>query len=172
MKPQHRVALIATLSVSTTNFTLAGSVTTSFTVNATVASNCLVSSTSLNFGIYDPLSTSDATTSSTITVKCSKGTAYTIALNAGTYSGATDSTRQMTYTGPLTLASSDPMSYGLYSDSAFVNTWGTSAGMTVASTGIGLNTGIDHTVYGKIPKNQYNVNAGGYQDTIVATISY
>ncbi|NCW77995.1 MAG: SCPU domain-containing protein [Oxalobacteraceae bacterium] len=172
MKPQQRVALIAALFVSTSNFALAATATTSFTVNATVASNCLVSSTSLNFGTYDPLSTSDATATSTINVKCSKGTAYTIALNAGTRNGATDSTRQMTYTGPLTLASSEPMSYGLYSDSLYANNWGTGAAATVASTGVGLNTGIDHTVYGKIPKNQYNVNAGGYQDTIVATISY
>lgn len=172
MKSRQRVALITALVFACgSNLAVAGSATTSFTVNATVAANCLVSSTSLNFGTYDPLSTSDATASSTIAVKCSKGTAYTIALNSGTRTGATETARQMSYTGPLTLASSDPMNYGLYLDSTYNTNWGTSAG-TVSGTGTGLSTVIDHTVYGKIPKNQYNVNAGGYQDTIVATISY
>ncbi len=169
MKPHYWSALtIVALSLSASSLATAASTTTNFNVTATVTANCLATSTNLNFGTYDPLSSSDTTGSSLITIKCSKGTPYTIALNAGTRTSATDTTRQMSH---ATVLAATAMNYGLYSDSGTLSNW-VSSSSTVGGTGSGLNTGNDHTVYGKIPKNQYDVYAGSYSDTIIATISY
>jgi len=67
--------------------------TSTFQVTATVASSCTVTATSLAFGNYT-LAQLDGT--STITATCTNGTTYTIGLDAGTFSGATTSTRRMT----------------------------------------------------------------------------
>src|SRR5262249_12967055 len=74
-----------------------------FTVNATVASNCLVSATTLNFGTTGSLAANiDAT--NTISVRCTPGTPWTAALNAGSGSGATMNLRKMTGPGGATVA--------------------------------------------------------------------
>jgi spore coat protein U-like protein len=42
---------------------------------------------------------------------------------------------------------------------------------TVNGTGTGILLPADHTVYGRITKNQ-DVNTGAYSDTITVTVSY
>jgi len=63
------------------------------------------------------------------------------------------------------------MNYAIYSDSNRTTNWGTTAG-TAGGTGSGLDTENTVTVYGKIPKNQYDVGVGAYADTVIATVSY
>lgn len=142
-----------------------GSKDTNILVSASVASNCLVStaSTGLDFGTYDPLAASDNLAATTFKVKCSKNAGYTIGLSAG--GGGAEATRKMALTGELA------MNYAIYSNSGRTTNWGATAGAP-AGTGSGLDTENTVEVFGKIPKNQYDVGVGAYSDTVTATITY
>jgi len=91
----------------------------------------LPDSTGLNFGVYDPLATSDYTAATSFGIKCSKNAAYTVGLSAGNGVGATDTART------LANGSEAVMNYAIYSDSARTKNWGVS---TNAATGSGLST--------------------------------
>lgn len=139
----------------------AASDTTTFGVSATVVSTCAISATALAFGVY-VLGQTDGT--GTLSVTCTNGTAYTIALDAGTGAGATAASRKMT--GP----SSQVMNYSLYQDVGHTTVWGDSLGVsTKAGTGNGTLQSIP--VYGRIPAAQA-VGAGAYSDTITVTLTY
>ncbi len=167
-KKMFRGALVLlTLGTAASLALATGSKTTDVGVSASVASNCVVStpSTGLNFGVYDPLASSDYTTSTTFKVQCSKNAVYTIGLSAGSGPSATETTRKMTN------GSETAMSYAIYSDSARTTNWGATAG-AATGTGAGLSTENTVNVYAKIPKNQYDVGVGNYADIVTATVSY
>jgi spore coat protein U-like protein len=141
--------------------TSSGATTTStFQVTATVASSCTVTATSLAFGNYT-LAQLDG--SSTITATCTNGTTYTIGLDAGSFAGATTSTRRMT--GP----SAAGLSYSLFSDSGRTTNWGNVAGSWVSGTGTGAAQVL--TVFGRIPANQTAL-IGNYTDTVTVTVTF
>jgi spore coat protein U-like protein len=97
----------------------------------------------------------------TISVQCTPGTGYSIALDNG-----------MTGSGPtmrLMTKGAASITYGLYKDSAHSQQWGASGGDIVSGTGNG--TSIGSTVYGLVPA-QSTPAPGLYQDTVVATITY
>lgn len=144
----------------------AATTTTTFGVSATVVDSCSVSATALGFGNVDPVSLAstavDATT--TVDVTCANGTTYDVGLDAGTASGATVTTRQMT-------SGANTMNYALYSDSGRTTNWGNTVGTdTVAGTGDGTAQSL--TVYGRIPSGQGTVPTGAYSDTITVTVTY
>jgi len=139
------------------------------TVKATVAKSCSITNGTLDFAAYDPNAAGNLDQATTITVSCTKGTAWVVGLNQGANGPAT---RNMKDT-----AGTDLLHYELYADSgrtqAFTN--GTTASATVASgTGIGGNGAAAAQVvniYGRIFPNQF-VTASSYQDTVTATVNY
>jgi spore coat protein U-like protein len=139
--------------------------TTTFQVTATVNSACSVSATDLAFGVYDPSAADDDNTS-TITVTCTKGTAYNIGLDAGVAAGATVTSRKMKHD---TLA--DLINYSLFSDASRIVNWGNTPSTDTVDVGSATGAAEQHTVYGRIATGQY-VTAGDYSDTITVTISY
>jgi spore coat protein U-like protein len=141
----------------------AATTSASFQVTASVQANCSISATGLAFGQYTGAAA--VTSTSTLTVNCSKNTPYTIGLDQGTSSGATVRNRAMTGTANR----SNTLSYGLFSDNAYSVTWGNSGTGLVSQTGTGLNQSI--TVYGQIPASQI-VAPDSYKDTITATVTY
>ena len=100
---------------------------------------------------------------STITATCTNGTTYTVGLNAGTFAGATTTTRRMS--GP----SSNSLNYFLYSNSTRTTNWGNTSGTWVSATGTGVAQVM--TVYGRIPANQ-SALIGNYSDTVTVTITF
>lgn len=140
---------------------LATTATTTYDVNATVQSTCLVSGNNLGFGNY---SGSAVAISTTLSVTCTNGTTYNVGLNAGTASGATVATRAMSGPGGATL------NYALYQDTGHSTNWGQTVGTdTEAGTGNGSAQTI--TVYGLAAGSQF-VTTGSYSDTITATVTY
>lgn len=138
-------------------------VTTTFTVSTDVVTACNVSATPLSFGSYIATTVSNST--SIITVACSNTVPYNVGLDAGTFSGATVTTRAMT--GP---AGATGLHYNLFQDSARSVNWGNTVGTdTVAGTGNG--SGQTLTVYGQVPAGQGN-RPGAYSDTITVTVTY
>jgi spore coat protein U-like protein len=138
--------------------------TTTFLVTANVATVCELSATAMAFGTYAPTTASTAT--SVITVTCNLP--YNIGLDPGKATGATVTTRAMANT---TTPTAPVLNYSLYSDSARTKNWGQTIG-TDTVVGTASATATDFTVYGTVPAAQNSVQAGAYQDTITATLTF
>ena len=140
--------------------------TASFTVSASVGKNCTISAANLALGEF--VGDNNLTAQSDITVRCTNGTAFSIALDdgvTGTYAG-----RRMVGPGGNSLV------YNLYTDNTYAAVWGDDTGTTdvVGGSGTGMANALTRTVYGRLlaADNVGAVEAGAYSDTIVATITY
>ena len=142
--------------------------TTTFTVTETVQATCSATATPLAFSAYTPGAGAKAN-NSTISVKCTKNTPYTIALNGGTTAGGTIAQRLMA-SGVNTLQ------YNLFTTAAFGQIFGDGSGTskTVAGTGAGVATANTVTVFGQLLDSAANQAAvpGSYSDTITVTVTY
>jgi spore coat protein U-like protein len=143
--------------------------TTTFGVSAVVNPNCLVNATALNFGSYD--GTAAKTGTSDISVRCSTGTLFSVALSAGD-PGGTFAQRLLSGNG------SNKLQYNLYTTLAGNTIWGDNSPGTgiMSGTGAGMAAGSAQllTVYGRLPDNTFNQGApsGNYADTITVTVTY
>ena len=148
----------------------AASTTTTFNVTANVLANCSVSANALNFGSYTPASGA-LTGSSTIQVRCTRNTGYTVALNAGSTSGGSIAQRLMKHA-----STTDTLEYNLYTTAALTTLFGDGTGgsATTAGTGSGMGSATSVTVYGSLPDSATNQDAptGSYSDTITVTVTY
>jgi spore coat protein U-like protein len=151
---------VLTLGFASTPASATTTVTTTFGVSATVQSTCLISATALAFGTYTG-AVDNAT--STVSVTCTNTTPYNVALNPGTATGATVTTRKMT-------SGSNTLNYSLFSNSGMTTNWGQTVG-TDTVTGTGNGSAQTLTVYGQVPASQY-VTPGAYADTITASVIY
>ena len=132
-----------------------------FTVSVNLAASCAVSAFPLSFGAQTAL-TSGVAAATSLSVTCTQGTGYTVALGAGTATGATTASRKMTGPGGA-------LAYGLYRDLAHTANWGVnSPSDTYAGTGNGAAQSVP--VYGLLPAQP--AAAGSYSDTIVVTLTY
>lgn len=143
-------------------------VTTTFQVSATVQPNCTTSATALGFGNYTPGS-GNVTANSTITVNCTKTTAYTVALNAGSTTGDA-------YAQRLMASGTNTLQYNLYTTNAYTTVFGDGTGSTAtdSGTGAGMATASTFTVYGQLLDSAFNQATvpGTYTDTITVTVTY
>ena len=133
-------------------------------VTVTVITACEISATDHDFGTYDALSPSPLDSTSTISVTCTSGASYSVALNAGTTGGGTIPARLMT-------DGSNTLSYNLYTNAGYGTVWGDGTGGSSDVTGTGNGSVQDLTVYGRMPAGQ-GEPAGDYSDTVTATITY
>lgn len=143
----------------------------SFNVTANVGATCTVVTTGVAFGTYNPASSTPTNASGAVTVTCTSGTTYSIALNAGAHAGGASvfGNRRM-------LANvSDFLPYQLYLDSFGGTVWGDGTNSSsinpTAGTFTGTGVGLAHTVYGQIAAGNY-VASGAYSDTINVTVTY
>ena len=142
--------------------------TTTFQVTATVQKVCSVTATALAFGNYTP-GAGAIPGNSTLNVKCTKGTTFTVALDKGTTAGGTSAQRLMTAGG------ADRLQYNLYTTAAFATLFGDgTTGAVGSGTGTGLATNVALTVFGNLPDSAANqaVTPGAYADTIGVTVTY
>lgn len=150
---------------------IAGTASANLNVTATVNSNCIATTGAVSFGTYDPSSGSAKDASGSVTVTCTAGTTYTIALDAGANAGTGGdaTTRQMLANA------SDLLPYTLYLDASRTTIWGDGANGTSVNPAAGSFTGDGsaqaHVAYGRITAGQY-VAPGSYVDTVVATVTY
>ena len=140
-------------------------ITGSLPVTASVLNDCVLGTiTSVAFGNYDSTSATANNNTGSIVVTCTLGDVYNIGLNAGTFAGATVTTRRMT--GP----SAGGLSYFLYRDAGRTLNWGVTIGTdTLQQTGTDLPQTA--TVYGQIPALQA-VTSGSYADTVGITVTF
>jgi spore coat protein U-like protein len=149
-------------------FAHAGTATTTFAVTATLQATCSTTATALAFPGYTPGGGAIAQTS-TVSVKCTKNSPYTVALNGGSTTGGSVAQRLMNFGG-------NTLQYNLYTTVSHATVWGDASGTSVtqAGTGAGLATANVLTVYGQVPDSTANQLAvpGTYSDTITVTVSY
>jgi len=119
---------------------------------------CTASGTTLAFGSYTGV---QITPTSVVTTNCTV-TPSTVALNAGTGSGATTTTRVMA--GP----SGAKLNYQIFQNSTHTTNWGNTSGTdTVSITGTGAKT---TTAYGLMAAGQAPT-PGSYTDTITISVT-
>lgn len=151
----------------------AATATTTFQVTATVLARCSVSATALNFGNYNPgAGNVDVSATNNVTVNCTRGTPYTVGLNAGLAPAATVTTRRMRSAG----TPAEELAYSLFTTAGRTTNWGdTVPNGALTGTGVGFATAANFTVHGRIPDTAANQNAlvaADYADTITVTVTY
>ena len=153
---------------------LAGSAFAQFTetdtgeldVTLEVTAECAITnSPSINFGGTGLLS-SNIDQQGTISVQCSSGTPYAIALAAGGGDGATVATRKMTRGG-----GTETVNYSLYSDNTHETGWGETLEVNVVED-TGNGSGQNHTVYGRVFLQATAPVPGTYTDAVAITVHY
>ena len=172
------VAALVVAAAAVTSASALAPVSSTFDATARVPTNCTFTNGSFGaiaFGDYDPLGANatagvagDVQASTTLSVKCTKGTAPTISLGAGN-NGFTDPSRFMKSANNVLLA------YKLTQPSAALNadsgtTWKPSDNFQLP-TSTGRGTAINFPVYGHLAGGQ-DVETGDYSDTVQATVNY
>lgn len=132
-----------------------------FTVSATVTENCTVGASPLAFGTYDTLGAA-VTGSTTLSIRCTRGTGATISLDNGSNATAGGVRRMASGT-------TERLAYDLFQDSSYSTPWG--SGGTALPWNATDRATHTQTIYGRIPENQ-DVAPGTYQDTITVTVNY
>ena len=146
----------------------AATTTTTFAVTATVQSTCSATATALAFPAYTPGGGAQIG-NTTISVKCTKNTPFTVLLNAGSTTGDAFAQRLMA-------SGANTLQYNLYTAASLLTIFGDGTGgsQTVTGTGLGVATANSVQVFGQVPDSSTNqaAVAGNYSDTITVTVSY
>jgi spore coat protein U-like protein len=150
-------ALIAVMLLGWSGSAFAETATGTISVTASVLPACAVSGAVLAFGAYVPMST--ASQSGNVTLTCSTGVAYAVALDEGTQGDG--STRRMARGDGATLA------YDLYRDSAHQQRW---ASGSAGATGTGSGGAQSFPVYARISPT--SAPAGAYSDNVTIVVTY
>lgn len=166
----------------------AGTATSNLNISATVTQNCLISTTAVAFGSYDPVVANSSTgidkpsTGGTVVVTCTKNSSGVwIGLGLGTH--ASGSTRRM-----QGAVNSDFLTYELYQPTATTpnaacpagtgTVWGNTQATGVTPTGVtswGASAAKTFNVCGLATKGQdvSGTSAGeSYTDLVVATVNF
>lgn len=141
----------------------AQSASATFQVSAAVVKTCTISATAIDFGAYDTVganATAPADQTGTVTLRCTRGTNYSVALGQGdNFSGG----RRMRLG-----ASGEYLSYQLYSDAGRTSVWDGAAPVSGTAAN---RSAFNLTVFGRVPAAQ-DVIEGAYLDTISATVNF
>lgn len=157
--------LVVALAASASALSAQAAETTTFDVTITITATCDIeaaAATDVNFGSVTSLAT-NVDNNGSLTVNCTPGTAYNIALDNG-QNGADVDTRAMS-NGTVEVP------YQLYRQAArgAGDVWGNAVGTnTLAGTGTGAN--VSYPVYGRVPSA--NFPADTYSDVVTATVIY
>jgi len=135
----------------------AQSTTANMVVSATVAKSCVVSgpAAAINFSAYDPVSTTQLSATGTISVRCVRGTGYSVALS---------SNNGFTMTG-----AGGAIPYEVLQPGA-ASSW-TANALVVPASAITTSQPRDYVATVR-PGIGADVPAGSYTDTVLVTVTY
>jgi spore coat protein U-like protein len=161
-------ALICALGMVQTS--QAATATGLMTVTATVAATCVVGTSTLAFvtATSAAIAAGNVDAIGTVSVNCTSGSAYTVALSAGAGTGATVASRKMTAGAGAT---AQLLPYTVYTTAARTTVWGD--GSTASATVAGIGSGVSQSIaaYGRIFQSPL-VQAATYTDTLNVTVTY
>ena len=166
-----KLAIVAGILVGSAGLTVpvfADTEDSSMQVTAGIGKNCVIETTNISFGSYDPANVNatdhlDAT--GTITTTCTIGTAGEVLINYGANVAAESTDRRMIGTD-----TSVYLSYEVYSNSYRQTIWSGVANNGVDITAAGV--GEEMTVYARIPGGQTDAANDSYTDTLTVLVSY
>jgi spore coat protein U-like protein len=139
---------------------------------AHAAVTCTATATTVAFGTYNPMSATAATSTGSISVRCTAtGSPETVSLVVSLSTGLSG-----TYTPRRMFSGANPMDYNLFFSTAYTQIWGDGTAGTFRGTASitprpGNPATATGTIYGRVPALQ-NVAAGSYLDSIVMTVTY
>lgn len=155
--------LLATSSVD------ADSATAVIKISATVRKNCLITTTDVAYGSYDPVganATAPLDATGTVVLTCTKGTTAEISLDGG--ANGLGSTRRMTNGATGT---PEYLTYELYQDNSRATVWNNTDSGKLKPPAAPSKDPRTFTVYGRVPGAQ-DVPVGSFNDSIVATVNF
>ena len=160
MKTRSRILLAAAVASAlflAPSIAEAQTATANMTVSATVAKSCVVTGPSgpVNFASYDPVSTTQLSAPGTISVRCVRGTGYSIALTS-------DTGFNMRGTG-------GDIPYAVLQPDGSTS-W-TANSLVVPATAITSSAARDYVATVR-PAVGVDVPAGSYTDTVHVTVTY
>lgn len=138
---------------------VAQTATSTFQVTANVARNCTISASDIAITTaatpWDPTSAANPTATGTVTVRCTRGTSYTVDVGGGVYA------RQMTHTNGI-----DTLPYLFYA--ADCSSPFAAIGPVVAPNRSPQN----HTICAGLDLASADPIAGDYSETVDATVQF
>lgn len=165
-------ALAAAGAVLAMSFPAFGAtVTTTLGVSASVANNCTISASGVNFGSYDPLAATDTDSTGSVTITCTKGTTASVTLDTG--ANASGVTRRMTdgSGGYLTYELYHPANTTPGAGADYTTVWGTAGPNVFSPAAAPSKAARTFTVSGRISAGQ-DVASGTYNDTVQAVVNF
>jgi spore coat protein U-like protein len=155
---QKRILVTALAAGLASGAAWAETKSSNFQVGVDVAATCSITAADMTFSQITTGTTSSTDAASDLTVNCSDGAPYAIALsNGNNFSGGRRLTNGKTF-----------INYALYQDPNRSSDWTTTSPLNF----VGSGSNQIHTVYGRILAGQSVPNMGSYADTIVATVTY
>ena len=162
----RKIALaLAALGAAVASPALAATATNTMPVSVNVINSCTVAATPMAFGAPTAIGGANIDTTSTITLACTNGSTYDVALDNGL--NAASGQRYMS-NGAATPVK---IPYNVSKVSAGGANWGSAVGSTVTGTA-GVTGLVTLTAYGRIPSSATSVGAGSYSDTVTVTVSF
>ncbi|SAL20106.1 secreted pili protein involved in motility and biofilm formation [Caballeronia arvi] len=158
------VAILSAAALSVAPSSFAGSKTATFQVSLTVQADCSISANPLDFGSTGVID-SNLDQASSLVVTCTKGTPYTVALDAGSAAGSTIADRELANAGGTA-----QVKYNLYRDVGRTQVWGQTTGTDVVG-GTGNGNAQPIPVYGRVPAQSMPA-ADTYTSTVTATVAF
>ncbi len=164
------IVLSAFTILSVSNSAQAQTQTGSIGVSATVGTNCVVSTTSIGFGTYDPAAVAPTNGTGTVALVCTTGATPSIAVNLGSNPNATQ--RRLT-------SGANTLNYNVFQPTS--NAAGAACAYTTAfpttTPGFALTAAPStasrtYNICGQIPAAQSGAAAGTYSDTLTVTVSF
>jgi len=134
----------------------------SFNAKATVANNCLISTSNLAFGSNSVLKAA-VRASAAMNVQCTANTAYQVSLGAGASGDVSARRMRNAVTG-------ETIAYRI-SSTPDGTLWGDGSRGTAAYTGVGSGAVQTITMHGQVPA-QATPSPGDYKDTVIATLVF
>jgi spore coat protein U-like protein len=149
----------------------AGTATANLSVSIIITAACTINPATLIFAPTPGTSllTTAVNGSSTVSVTCTGGSPYSIAMDNG--SNASGSQRRM-------ISGANFLSYNLYVDAAHVFPWTTAPSASSCTTagdcylGTGNGSAQSINIYGVVPTTATAPPAGTYTDTVTMTITF
>ena len=149
----------------------AGTATASLSVSIVITASCTINAATLAFPATagTSLITTAVSASSTVSVTCTNGSPYSIAMDNG--ANASGNQRRM-------ISGSNFLNYGLYVDAAHTFPWSTATSNNSCTTagdcylGTGSGSAQSVNIYGLVPTTAVAPPPGTYNDTVTMTITY
>jgi spore coat protein U-like protein len=159
------LGLAAVAAVASTP-ALAATATNTMPVSVNVINSCTVAATPMSFGAPAAIGGSNIDSTSTISLVCTNGATYDVALDMGLNVASGQRYMSNGASTPVTIP------YGIYTDAARSAAWGSTTGTNTVAGSAGTSGAVTLTAYGRIPSSATSVGAGAYTDTVTVTVTF